>query len=165
MCKSQIFLLGMSQASLDTPLRWRCQGPSWRLPPERHRAGGCQAGEWLEMAGRHWRLELTARKLSWLGSTGSASFPSTLQACHSSAWGSQTLSKSPATSRGSSVGRMARLLLRKPHVLQSLGVLGCLLGGQLTGARGPLDLGLPGTEAAAQRRSQPSSLLHIVWRC
>lgn len=136
MCKSQILLLGMSQASLDTLLRWWCLGPSWRLPPERHRAGGCQAGEWLGRA--HTALCLLSiplgaicgstegtggwsslpRSSPWLGSTGSASFPSTPEAHHGLVWGSQTLSKSPATSRGSSVGRMARLLLRKPHGLQ-----------------------------------------------
>lgn len=183
MCKSQILLLGMSQASLDTLLRWRCQGPSWRLPPERHRAGGCQAGEWLERARTAPCLlsiplgticgstEGTGGWSSlpgsspWLGSTGSASFPSTPQARNGSAWGSQTLSKPPATSGGSSVGGMARLLPRISHVLQSLGVLGCLLGCQLTGGRGPLDLEPLGTEVGARRRSQSSSCLHIAWRC
>lgn len=145
MCKSQILLLGMSQASLDTPLRWQCQGPSWRLPPERHRAGGCRAGERLERArtalcllsippGAICSTEGTGdwtalpRSSPWLSSTGSASFPSTPQARHGSAWGGQTLSKPPATSRGSSMGGMARLLLRNPHVCKALGCWGVSWG-------------------------------------
>lgn len=98
MCESQILLLGMSQASLDTLLRWRCQGPSWRLPPEQHRAGGCQAGERLQRALTALSLLSTLLRAicsstggtggwnslpgssPWLSSTGSASFPSTPQA-------------------------------------------------------------------------------------
>lgn len=84
MCKSQILLLGMSQASLDTPLRWRCQGPSWRLPPSGTEPVDAGLGNgWkglaqpsacfpshsepsaaITLSGRHWRLESTAKKLS-----------------------------------------------------------------------------------------------------
>lgn len=147
MCKSQILLLGMSQASLDTLLRWWCQGPagvcllnSTELVDARlGMAGkGSQAGEWLERAPTALCLlsiplgaicsstEGTGGWSSlpgsspWLGSTGSASFPSTPQARHGSAWGSQTLSKPPATSRGSSVSGMARLLLRNSHICKAL---------------------------------------------
>lgn len=81
MCKSQILLLGMSQASLDTLLRWWCQGPagvcllnSTELVDARLGMAGKGSHSplpafhptrsHLQQHGRHWRLEFTARKFS-----------------------------------------------------------------------------------------------------